>query len=323
MDKLLFTLGIIWLSLSCGYAVQRYMAQRTYTRGGRPPLDLVRRKLQLFALFACIPVSAMLSLWGLPEPDPRLLALPLLGICAWSAGGLLGLVGARWLRLDRPQQGSMFCCGAFTNIGAIGALICVVFWGEQTIAWVTLYRLCEECFFFGIAFPVSQWFGSPTSQKTHPDFSAVFKDPGIRIVLVALVTGILLNRLAVPRPEICGTIASGCAILATALFLFAIGMGLHLSSFKNYIRQCLTIACIKFLGVPFLIVSLGWLLGLGSIDNGLPLKVVMIISAMPVAMNALVPPALFHLDVDLANACWLFTTGALVVVVPILLVLTV
>ena len=42
---------------------------------------------------------------------------------------------------------------------------------------------------------------------------------------------------------------------------------------------------------------------------------------MPVAMNALIPPSLFRLDLDLANACWVFTTLELVLVLPILIII--
>ena len=38
-------------------------------------------------------------------------------------------------------------------------------------------------------------------------------------------------------------------------------------------------------------------------------------------MTALVPPTLFHLDVDLANACWIFSTLGLVAVLPLLMLL--
>ncbi len=42
---------------------------------------------------------------------------------------------------------------------------------------------------------------------------------------------------------------------------------------------------------------------------------------MPVAMTALVPPSLFNLDLDLANACWVFSTAGLIVVLPALLII--
>jgi len=54
-------------------------------------------------------------------------------------------------------------------------------------------------------------------------------------------------------------------------------------------------------------------------DSGLPLKVVIILSSMPVAFSALIPPSIYDLDLGLANACWFFTTSALIVVLPVLL----
>ena len=49
---------------------------------------------------------------------------------------------------------------------------------------------------------------------------------------------------------------------------------------------------------------------------GLPFKVLVVVSFMPVAFNALVPPALYGFDLDLANSAWIVTTLALLVIVP-------
>jgi predicted permease len=67
--------------------------------------------------------------------------------------------------------------------------------------------------------------------------------------------------------------------------------------------------------------SLAWALGFGDIEGGLPLKVVLILSSMPVAFNALIPPSIYDLDLDLANSCWFVTTALLAVVLPLLLVI--
>jgi hypothetical protein len=39
---------------------------------------------------------------------------------------------------------------------------------------------------------------------------------------------------------------------------------------------------------------------------------------MPVAFNALIPPSLYNLDLDLANSCWLVSTSLLIFVLPAL-----
>ena len=86
MDRLLLTLGIIFVSLTAGYAFRHAVAAGRVRLSGEA-LVLARRRLQTTAVFVLIPVSAMLSLWGLPSPDTRLLALPLLGLTAWVWGG--------------------------------------------------------------------------------------------------------------------------------------------------------------------------------------------------------------------------------------------
>jgi len=89
----------------------------------------------------------------------------------------------------------------------------------------------------------------------------------------------------------------------------------------SYLKPCLTVSVIKFAVVPVTITSVAYWIGYGDIDNGLPLKVVIILSSMPVAFNALIPPSIYDLDLDLANACWFFTTACLAWVLPVLLVI--
>jgi len=314
MTKLLWTLAIIFLSLAAGYCFQQAV------RAGRIRMDEaslthLRQRMQRVAMFVLIPSSAMLSLWGLPALDVRLLAMPLLGITAWSVGGGAAMLIARWRGLPPRQAGSLFCCGCFSNIGAVGALVCVVFIGEKAIALVAMYRICEELFYFSIGYPIAQWYSQGGGKIS---FRSIHFDPVIRCVLLALGTGIALNIGGIPRPEICGVAASGIMILATIFFLAAIGMGLRLEALGGHTRSWLEIAAIKFLLVPAVVGTLAFLLGLGGIDHGLPLRVALILSTMPVAMLALVPPSLFDLDLDLANACWVFSHFCLLLTLPIL-----
>ena len=244
-----------------------------------------------------------------------LLALPFLGIASWIWGGLLSLHVARALHLDAPRTGSFYCCGTFSNLGAVGALVSVMFFGEKAIAIVALFRICEEMFYFGISFPVARRLGGGEGAFRLRSFRP---DPVLLLILTALGLGLALNMLGVPRPAPLGSVAAAAMLLATVLFLFAIGLGLRLSRVSCYAREAAALAIVKFIGVPLLLVPLAALAGLGSIDGGLPLRVVTALSCMPVAMTALVPPALFGLDVDMANALWIFSTLALVVILPVL-----
>ena len=320
MDRLFLTLIIIFVSLVAGYAFQQWV-RNGRTRFSEEVLRPIRLTIQKTAMFGLIPFSAMLSLWGLPSPDPKLLTLPVLGVLSWICGGILALVLSRRLQLVRRQTGSMYCCGTFTNIGAVGSLVAVMHYGEQAIAYTSLYRLCEEVFYFSIAYPVARWFSLPEGENPRFTLRGFRFEPVLRVVLAALALGLGLNFAGVPRPEFMGSVAAFSMILGTICFLLSIGMGLRLSRMTCYARQSAAISFIKFLAVPVVITLLAILFGLGEIDNGLPLKVVCILAAMPVAMNALIPPSLFDLDLDLANACWVFTTVELVVILPVLAII--
>ncbi|MBO4300707.1 MAG: AEC family transporter [Desulfovibrio sp.] len=312
----MISLCLIFVSLTSGYAVGRWRERRNGGVEDSASLRL-RHILQMLALFGGIPLAAMLSLWGLRRPELRLLTLPLLGLMAWSVGGMMALVLARLLRMDRAATGSYFCCGAFTNIGAVGSLVCLMWLGESSIALTALYRLCEEMFYFGVAMPVARHFGTGDPAL----FARPYRSPLLYAVLVALALGVVLNVSGVRRPEFLGTVASALVMAATVFFLFSIGLGLRLSRLRCYIPESLGMCAVKFLLVPVCIVGAARILGLQHMDDGLALKTVTILSTMPVAMNALIPPSLFRLDLDLANACWVFSTLALVVVLPVVDVL--
>lgn len=318
MERLLLTLTIIFVSLIAGYLFRQWVSlgSSPFTESS---LKRLRIAIQKTAMFGLIPLSAMLSLWGLPSPDPRLLCLPALGLAAWVAGGSLALFFSRRMGLGRAQTGSMYCCGTFTNIGAVGCLVAVMQFGEQAIAMASLYRLCEEMFYFGVAVPVSRSYGSAAG--AGPKMPRLHLDPVLAAILFALGLGLFLNLSGVQRPSAFGTLSAAAMIAGTVCFLLSIGMGLRLSRMAAYVRESAVISLIKFLFVPFIVTMLAALAGLGEVENGLPLKVVAILSAMPVAMNALIPPSLFDLDLDLANACWVFTTLELVVVLPVIIII--
>lgn len=318
LERLLLTLAVIFSSLAVGW-LTRYLADSAKISITEADLAKLRNWLQTVAIFVLLPLAAMLSLWGLPEPEPGLLFLPLLGLVSYIWGGVLSLLVARAMHLKRPETGSFFCCGSFTNIGAVGALVCLLFLGENSIALVALYRIVEELYYFSIAFPIAKAFEAGHTAKLL-DFRAFRPSPVLIAIVCALLGGISLNLLKAPRPEICNPIASGCLLIATIFFLYGIGLTLRISRLWGYIPQSLAMCAIKFIGVPLVVIPLAGLVGYGSYENGLPLKTVAILCSMPVAMTALVPPALFNLDVDLANSCWIMTTCGLVVTLPLLIV---
>ncbi len=309
MGRFLFTFGLILFGLSLGYIIQR-MAVRQLMR---LPLSIeqFRNILLNSALLFLNPITVVGAIWVIEFNDPKLITLPFVGTSALLTGGLLALGFSKLLRLEKKQTGSLFTCGAFTNLGTMGGLVCYLFLGEIGFGLVHIYKLFEEFIYYAIGFPVAKWYGSPSEKGEGPwvRLKTLASDRFILVSLGSLLLGGLLNRSGWKRPEFYQTVNTILIPLCALLLIIAIGLVMRVSKVKEYLRECLAVSAIKFLMVPIAVTSLAIGLGYREMVGGYLIKVVILLSSMPVAFNALIPPSLYDLDRDLANSCWLFSTS--------------
>ncbi|MFA4906441.1 MAG: hypothetical protein WC645_08070 [Candidatus Margulisiibacteriota bacterium] len=319
MTKLLYSFGIIFFGLALGVAIQ------ALHRNGKLLLPLpvaeMRKLLQKAALLGLHPVAIVGALWIVRIKDPGLMTLPFVGFFALLTGGLLALGAAHILKLEPKKTGAIFGCGSFTNIGSIGALVCFVFLGEAGFALVPIYKLFEDVSYYAIGFPIAKYYSGAkeNDDRVAARLKGLLRDPFILTAVSSLIIGALLNLSGLERPAFYGLANAVLVPLATILLLTSIGLALRFSRIGDYLRECVSVSLIKFILVPVIIFMLAWTLGFGNMEGALPLKVVIILSSMPVAFNALIPPSIYGLDLDLANSCWFVTTALLVVVLPLLL----
>jgi len=318
--KLLTSFTVILAGLLLGYAIQ-VLAARGVIRLPLP-VDSVRKGLQRSALLFVNPVAIVGATWIVSIRDAALAALPLVGLFAIVTGGVLALGAARILRLPPKKTGALFCCGSFTNIGSIGALVCYLYLGEPGFALVPIYKIFEELSYYSIGFPIAKHYsGSVVAEGRWDRVKGLLRDPLILVSVTALLLGGALNASGIDRPAIYGPVNAVLIPLQAFMLLVSVGLALRFRRVGDYLRESAAVAAIKFAAVPALTCALAVSLGFGRIDGGLPLKVVLILSSMPVAFNALIPPSIYDLDLDLANSCWFVTTALLVFVLPALLVI--
>jgi hypothetical protein len=319
MTRLFLSMGLIAFGLALGYTIQRLAEQGAVRLP--VPMDALRKGLQRIALLFFNPVAIVGAVWIVDVGSVRLIALPFLGLMALLAGGVLALLAGRLLRLGPRQKGALFPCGSFTNLGSIGALVCFLFLGERGFALVPIYKLFEETAYYAVGFPIAKYYstGGLGEGGTAERLRGLLRDPFILAAVTSIALGGALNLSGLERPRIYGTVNAVFVPAATLLLLTSIGLAMRFRKVKEYVRECVSVSLIKFLVVPVLISGAAWLAGFGRVDGGLPLKVVIILSSMPVAFTALIPPSIYDLDLDLANACWLFTTAALAVILPLLM----
>ena len=316
MVNLLFSLLLILSALTLGYYLKNLHLKGAVSL----PLDIadLRKLLQKIGLLFFMPISFLGAVWVVSFSDLRVAWLPVVGVTALLSGGALGLLFSKLLGVAREKRGVMYCCGSFTNIGAIGGLVCFLFLGEEGFALVALYKMFEEMSYYTIGFPIARYYGSShTSQGSLLQrFASVVKDPFVATVFSAFCIGLLLNLTGVERPYFFEKVTAFSVPIGTFILIFSIGLGMRFSSVGSHIKESAAVASIKFIFVPVIACSLAYALNLQEVAGGLPFKVVVILSSMPVAFNALVAASIFDLDLELANSLWLVTTALLVVVLP-------
>ena len=316
--NIIISLGYIFFGLVCGYILQQLVEGRII----QIPISLerLRKLLQKIGLLFFVPVSFIGALWITKMDNIKIIALPFLGVFALLLGGILGFVSAKLLKLNRKDTGSMFICGSFTNIGSIGGLLCYMFLGEKGFAFFPIYKLFEQVIYYAVGFPIAKNFSNEIVKKENIllQLKKVFTDIFVLVTLTSITIGTFLNISGIERPEFYKTINAVFIPGGTVTLLISIGLAIKFKKVKNYIKECIAISMIKFILMPIIISSIAILLGYGIFAGGLPLKVAIILSSMPVAFTAMVPVSLYDLNLDLANSCWLVTTMGLFIVVPLL-----
>ncbi len=250
----------------------------------------------------------------------KIVALPFLGVFALFTGGILGLVAAKLLKLNRKDTGSMFTCGSFANIASIGGLVCYLFLGEEGFALVSFYAIFVQITYYVAGFPIAKSFSSDitTNGSIVSHLKKVFSDIFVVIAVIYTTIGIFFNLSGIMRPVFYQAINAVFIPIQTILMLVSIGLAMKFGRVRNFTRECVVVSFIKFTLVPLIISSVAFLLGYGEIEEGLPLKVVIILSSMPVAFTALIPVSIYNLNLDMANSCWLVTTFSLILILPLL-----
>ena len=185
---------------------------------------------------------------------------------------------------------------------------------------VSIYKLFEEFTYYTIGFPIAKIYSADSKEKEglFSRLKRLITDVFILVSLSSLMLGLLFNLMDVQRPEFYQTVNSIFIPLGALLLITSIGLVMRISKIREYIKECIFVSFIKFLFVPVIVTSAALFLGYQGIEGGFLLKVVIILSSMPVAFNALIPPSLYNLDVDLANSCWLVSTSLLIFVLPAL-----
>jgi predicted permease len=321
--KLLLPVAVIGGGLLLGYIVRRW--HLAGQPADEPRLRYASRVLKLIGIGVFSPPVVLIAMLSRPLSGSEVWSMSLLGVIALLTGALAGRTIIALRKSPDREAGAFLGCAAMTNILSFGGLICFVFWGNAGLQLTYLYKMFEQVLYFGVFYTWCSLY-SPDMPPDHRGVIQSFRRNPITLVpLGTVLGGIAANAwlfhaygATFQLPPIYGAINNVAVPLQTGLMAFAVGLTMAPARLGGYKAEIGYIAGIKFVVTPVVTVLLAIvLLRLGVLSES-GLRVAVILSAMPVAFNALIPPSLYHLDEDLANSCWIATTCCLVILVPML-----
>ncbi len=319
MNRFLPSLLTIFLGLGLGFLLSTLF--RRYAKN-QDTLPSLRIQLQKLCLLVLNPIAFIGAVWILPIERGPLILLPLVCIFGQASGFFIGYLSMRIKPLPPAQAIGFRTSCSFTNTGNMGGLIVYLLLGEVAFALVPLYKLFEEFWCYGVLFPYARQQAikagliQERGKQRHP-LLRIASDPFFLIVVCSIMLGLTFNLLDFERPEVYAEINSWLIPTSSFLLLAAIGTQIRIGRIPLYWKPALAISLLRMCLIPFCVLGFALLLGFGSGDV-LTLKTIAIMGIIPMAFISLVPASLYNLDSDLISTAWLFTTGSLIVSVPLL-----
>jgi predicted permease len=220
--------------------------------------------------------------------------------------------------VEPKRAASVFTSGMFSNIMTFGGLTAFILFNIEGYSLIQLFNLLIGPINYIVGYPMSHQI-STGAKNPFIISPRIFKTrPYVLLPIAALLVGLFLHAVGLEQPAFLPKLRSVLIPVVTASMGVAIGLTLSLGRIGKYRKELAMVFFIKFIISPAVMALIAFAFGLHTMMDGIPFKVTIVASAMPVAFNALIPPSIYGFDLDLANSAWLTTTLAFAAVLPVL-----
>jgi len=303
LKTLYFLLDLI-LPLGLGYYLARH----------RKVPQAFFDRMMLVGIFALAPVLALLSVWDI-ELSGQLLWLPVFGVLMQVVPGGAGFLWARTKGHDPLEQGGYVLSAMLGNRGVVGLLSVFIVYPDResyVLSYAYMIMLFGPVVLYGVCFPIANFChrnyhlgrGRPRPLWT------VFLHRN-QIPVLGLLIGLGLNLGGTARPQLFNSLVPVLLHVMLVLFVIPVGASMDFAQMRRYWREALDLIPLKFVLTPVAMYLLCRAAGL----EGMLLTTVVLMSCAPTAINAVVTAKLFKLNVHVAMAARVLTTGLYLVAV--------
>ncbi|MDR3562423.1 MAG: transporter [Negativicutes bacterium] len=274
---------------------------------------------RLIVINICViyPVLSILTLWVLPL-NYSLMWLPVLGVLLCVIPGIAAYWRVEGKFQSELDKGSYILSAILSNTTALGGLCAYILFGEVGFAATQMIVMLQNVVMFTVCFPLAQYYyqksiGAPFSK--HSLLGLLINRN--QLPVVGMVIGLLLNVISAPRPMFAAQMVDPLVHLGAWTALIPIGYAIDTAGMRKYYSGILDLIPIKFVLTPVAAYLLASLL----ITDQTILNTIVVLAAMPTAINTVIAVQIHKLNVDIATAAFVLTTAVFICIeFPALLV---
>lgn len=267
---------------------------------------------RLIVLNICVmlPILSIATLWGLTL-HYSLLWLPVIGILLCVIPGIAAYFRMQNKFQSELDKGSYLLSAILSNTTTLGGLCAYILFGEVGFAATQMVVMLQNVFMFAFCFPLAQYYyqKSVGGNFSSESFTTLFFNRN-QLPLVGMAAGILLNITGTMRPGFVGQMVDPLVHLGAWTALIPIGYAIDTAGMRVWYGRIADLIPIKFILTPVMAYMISSLL----ITDEVILNTIVVLAAMPTAINTVIAVQLNQLNVNIATAAFVLTTTVFIAV---------
>lgn len=296
----LISQGLIWGPLALGHRLRKLGWIE----------DTVARPLHWVNMAVLAPITLALGIWPLNRALPGWQWSPILmGILVGGSTALSVWLSPR-LTENRSAAGSLMLLISMNNISyTMAGFLTLLFLPQEAYPYnaIMMYPYLIATFF--VWMPLSyHWRHGEGGSMLKTFRTVIFSPPSMSIVGIG--AGTMLNLWAPPMPKPLFGALKFMVFASTTITMFAIGARMHFRRLTGYTTLLVWLCAIKFVVHPAAMIALCLIFHI----HGMLAGALFIASFMPAGVYGPAIATINDLDVDLANAGYMWSTGIFMVV---------
>jgi predicted permease len=294
MTHFFMSQALIWGPLITGHHLRQ--------RGWIP--DHASKPIFSFNLIFTIPIVNTLGVWGLDRSGANWYFPPIVLGLLLGFSTLVAAVACPRMAADRATVGTLSIMVPLGNMGhTLAGFLTLLLLGEKAYPFNAILMWPVLLFSFMVWLPLARHWGHGAGQSLLTSYRQALWSP-FSVTLIGLSLGTALNLSGVPMGPGWHLLLKIMIFMGTILVMFALGSRLRMRRIGQYHSHLKWIYLAKFGLHPAFVVALILAMGL----HGLPAAALLISSCMPVGVSVVAFSTIYDLEVDLANAGYLWST---------------